>query len=116
MEQGSLLPAALAYMQKIRDHEHDFDLPFQEFASNDDNDEIETAMELKNTLVISIYSIDSTEDTSCRDTSCRKELIMKLASIQNIIHGKLLPKYNKRFQHKWFVGGEGISFGLHCEE
>lgn len=116
MEQGSLLPAALEYMQKIRDHEHDFDLPFQEFASNEDDDEIETALELQSALVISLYSIDSTDDTFCEDISCRKKLIMKLASIQNIIHGKLLPKYNKRFQHKWFVGGEGISFGLHCEE
>ena len=29
---------------------------------------------------------------------------------------KIIPVYNKRYKHNWFTGGEGICFGLHCQD
>ena len=140
MENGSLLPAALRYMQELRDNEHNLNFPATSAARSNlhmqtnsgDDDVIEDRNRLGirggNSLIISVYCIDSEEDVeiypTCIDgdktnsnsawNNNRKRLLQKLALIHNLIHTKFIPTYNKRYKHLWFSGGEGLAFGLHC--
>mmetsp|Transcript_19822 Transcript_19822/g.24444 ORF Transcript_19822/g.24444 Transcript_19822/m.24444 type:complete len:843 (+) Transcript_19822:131-2659(+) len=135
MESGSLLPEALRYMQRLREYEEKIpaaSLHLKHDGINDNSDggdkEIGQAHQNVNALVVSLYCIDSQDDVPFREnndkskdnghgTSNRKRIRLhqKLANVHSIIHTQLLPSYHKRYPHKWFTGGEGISFGLHCK-
>jgi hypothetical protein len=70
-----------------------------------------------NCLCISIYLIDDhTGDIRQDHLKHIKVLLQKLSSLHSIIHNKIIPLYKKRYQHCWFTGGEGISFGMHCRD
>ena len=126
MEDGSLLPSALRYMQKLREKEQNPNLPFQHFFQDNHHEE---SIGASNALLISVFCIDTMSDVNLNlnvnvhvnqldaDVSLnRKNLLRKLATVHNIINAKLIPLYNKRYKHHWFTGGEGISFGLHCQD
>ncbi len=142
METGSLLSEALRYMQQVRQNEQQ--LPFDLFNGSGGSsigpgtgtgtgNEIEHGVAARgmdgsgnvNTLILSLHSIDEpfhilyNDDKSVNtDTDERrkiqKQLHRQLASIHSIIHTDLLPKYQKQYSHVWFAGGQGLSFGLHC--
>lgn len=126
MEDGSLLPNALRSMQKLRENEQNLNFPFHHFFEPQQKDEnnrpLDSNLHLgtRNALVISLYCIDSGADVNLGlDADAplhRKQLLRKLASIHNLIHTKIIPVYNKRYKHNWFTGGEGICFGLHCQD
>jgi SGT1 protein. len=117
MEDGSLLPFALQYMKQLREKEHNFNFPhdhhFQSQIDTFPNDSLSRLGE-GNALIISLFCIDMPADVEVRDESNRKSLLFKLASVHSVIHSSIIPTYNKNYRHSWFVGGSGISFGLHC--
>ena len=98
MEDGSLLPSALRHMKQLRENEERFE------------------GDAGNALLISIFSLNSIYDAKYDETMNRKKLLQSLALLHSIIHSKLIPSYNKRYPHRWFSGGEGLSFGLHCKD
>jgi hypothetical protein len=118
MEDGSLLPFALNYMKQLREKEHNFNFPYDHFQSEIDAIPNESSCRLGegNALVISVFCIDTPADVELAAESNRKSLLRKLASLHTIIHSSIIPAYNKKYRHSWFVGGSGISFGLHCGE
>lgn len=119
MEDGSLLPFALQYMKQLREKEHDFNFPYDHFQSQIGlcpNESSSCRLGEGNALVISLFCIDTPADVELAGKSDRKGLLRKLASLHTIIHSNILPTCNKNYRHCWFVGGSGISFGLHCCE
>lgn len=113
MENGSILPQALNYMQKLRDYDLD-NSSHPYLTSSSDNGE-------RNSLIISLYhigdspnGIDNRAASDSDSANLRSNLHRKLASIHSILHTKLLPRYQNHYSHTWFAGGEGITFGLHC--
>ena len=121
MESGSLLAEALEYMQKV--HHHEKSLPFDVLGEQDEN-EIAWQGNESNSIIFSLFCVDSEFATFYRDHSVvdrendiplnLKKLQQRLAYIHTIIHGKLIPSYEKRYAHTWFSAGEGLSFGIHC--
>lgn len=112
MESGSLLMDALKHMKQLHEMQdlYSLEAPFSE-GINPDN-----GMN-HNSLCISIYLIDHhTDDVRQNHHTTIKQLLQKLSSLHSIIHEKIMPLYKKRYQHCWFTGGEGISFGMHCRD
>ena len=135
MESGSLLPEALRYMERIRQNElHQLPIKLNAYKDNQSQrsnyhnitENIGEINECANTLVLSLYCIDD-DVKICYDDNVDVERInekrkkqklihQRLAFIHSIIHTKLLPCYQERYNHSWFTGGQGICFGLHCSD
>jgi hypothetical protein len=135
MESGSLLSEALQYMQSIQDQQHntnaniyqqhqnvnvllislycidqdvdtlyhDNDYSKRRRSQSDDIDKDDAA-----------HNERKEEIESKNKIVKQKEIQSKLSYIHSIIHSKLLPRYKQDYNHAWFTGGEGISFGLNC--
>ncbi len=119
MEEGSLLQGALRAMQKLRKHEQNLNFPLFEYPSqlgNSRDESCEVNLGTRNALVISLFCIDTQSDVNLDVPLHRKQLLRKLATIHNLVHTKIIPLYNKRYMHNWFTGGEGLCFGLHCQD
>jgi len=122
MESGSLLMEALHHMKQLHEMQ---DLYSSETPSSDGINPIDItngypninhAMN-HNSLFISLYLIDPHEDDAPQNFQENiKILLQKLSSLHSILHDKMIPLYNKRYQHCWFTGGEGLSFGIHCKD
>jgi hypothetical protein len=97
MEDGSLLPVALDYMEKIRDKQCDFNFPYKHFPYSFSGDTYCSPLLQGegNALVISLFCVDSSTDVDVTNETNRKDLLRKLASLHSIIHSRIIPTYNK---------------------
>lgn len=85
--------------------------------NNDDSNPTTNHIGSSNRLCISIYLIglDIYKSYVPHEKDI-KLLLQHLSFIHGIIHKALIPSYNKKYQHCWYNGGEGVVFGMHCQD
>lgn len=103
-EEGSLLGEALAFMKYQRETLKNVG-PLSPLLSQGQNDGLNTSNDSE-TVFFSMYILDACE-TNLKHT----EIMSRIARLGNITN-TILSDLQKRIKYPWFVGGEGISFGV----
>lgn len=113
MEEGTLLLEALKRMDQLRNQQESHSILYE---CDDKTVDEENIPGSRNALRLSLYILESDDPLSMNleTEKNRVRLLQELASLHEVIHSRLLPLYCKKYKHNWFLGGDGISFGLHC--
>lgn len=124
-EEGSLLAEALEFMKQQRQQwkqaGYSNNVPSTNIPSDRDNDPHNSNFHVSETLIISMYLLESpnyTDEYGNHATNVSDEQRLKrMTTISNLCTAtnQILSECQQKISYPWHMGGEGIAFGVEVE-